>query len=121
MAGITAEQLRAHLGITPDDTTDTEWLDQCVAAVNTWVAGLPVVVDRQPTPDPLIELEWAPDVQAGAIMLAGHLYNSRNAPYGRATLDLAGGFSQAYADPEIARYLQLRRWARPMVAGPGPA
>jgi hypothetical protein len=118
VAGITTDQLRAHLGINPADTTDDEWLGQSVAAVNAWVATLPVVVDQLPTATPAIDLEWPADVQTGAIMLAAHGYHSRNAPYGRATLDLAGGFNQAYADPEISRYLRLRRWGKPMISGP---
>lgn len=109
MAGITADQLRDHLGIDPADTADAAWLEQCVAAVNAWVATLPVAVGLT---------DWTPDVITGTVLLAAHLYHSRNAPYGRATLDLAGGFNQAYADPEIARYLRLRRWAKPMISGP---
>jgi hypothetical protein len=107
---ITTADLRAFLGIDPADAADDAWLGQCVGAVNAWVARLPVV---HGTADD----SWPNDVTVGAIMLAAHEYHARNAPGGRAGYDIAGGFSQAYADPEIARLLRLRRWARPMITG----
>lgn len=108
---ITPDALRAFLGIDPADSADDAWLASAVDAVNVWVGRLPVVAEQ---PDPTI---WPADVTTGAIMLAAHEYHARNAPNGRAGYDIAGGFSQAYADPEIARLLRLRRWARPMIAG----
>lgn len=112
---IDLEQLRDHLGTDPADTADDRWMADTVAAVNAWVAGLPVLVDRR---DP--DADWPPDVTTGAVLLAAHLYHSRSAPYGRATMDMSGGFSTAFADPEIARLLRLRKWARPLIAGPAP-
>ena len=109
-AGITAEDMKRLLGLDPADVVDDEWLAAVVEAVNAYVAGLPVIADAT---DP--EYAWPADVRLGATMLAQHLYSSRSAPYGRASLDIAGGFQVAYADPEIARLLRLRRWARPMV------
>lgn len=110
---IDVDTVRAALGTDPADTTDDAWLGTVVDAINAWVGGLPVVVDR-PTPgDP-----WPASVVLGATMLAVHAYQSRSAPYGRAVLGEAGGFQAAYADPEIARLLALRRWAKPTVSGP---
>lgn len=108
---LTVDGVQDALGIPAADTADQAWLGQVVDAVNTYVAALPAVVDR---PDPTAL--WSPSVQLGATLLAVHLYQSRGAPYGRAALD-AAGFQSAYADPEIARLLQLRRWAKPSVSG----
>jgi len=111
---ITVAEVKAFLGIPVADTSDEQWLASATAATNQWVGRLPVVIDLG-----LAEGEpWPADVQAGATMLAAHLYHGRNASQGRAGYDMAGGFQTAYADPEIARLLQLRRWARPYVAGP---
>lgn len=107
---ITVADVRGFLGIPPADTGDDAWLTQSVAAVNAWVARLPAVHGQQ-------DDSWPADVHTGAIMLAAHEYHARNAPGGRAGYDVAGGFQQAYADPEIARLLRLRRWAKPMIAG----
>ena len=108
---IDVDDLAAHLGhVTPLDPADALWAGQVVDAVNAYVATLPVTVDRPVPADP-----WPATVTTGAVMLAAHLYQSRNAPYGRATLDLVGTTSAVYADPEIARLLQLRRWSPPMV------
>ena len=109
---ITVDSVRGALGLSPADTADDAWLTTVTNAVNSYVSTLPVVVDH-PTDDGL----WPPTVMLGATLLAVHLYQSRGAPYGRATLDDAGAYATAYADPEIARLLQLRRWARPGVAG----
>ena len=111
---ITVEAVRAHLGIPPADTDDDDYLTQCVDAVSTWVSGLPVIVDRA---DPAAE--WPADVDLGAVLLAAHLYHARSSPYGRATLAVVPS-GPAYADPEIARLLGLRRWARPRVGGAAP-
>jgi hypothetical protein len=109
---ITVEQVAEALGLEPTDTADHAWMGTVVAAVNEYVTGLPVVADRLDPGAP-----WPPPVTAGALMLAMHQYQARNAPNGRATLDLAGGFQTAHADPEIARLLQLRRWAKPAIGG----
>lgn len=109
---ITVDGVHDALGLAPADSADDAWLALVVDAVNTYVAALPVIVDR---PDPAAV--WPPSVQLGATLLAVHEYQSRGAPNGRAMFDDAGGFSTAYADPEIARLLQLRRWARPGVSG----
>ena len=108
---ITVQDVREHLGIAPADTVDDAWLTRTVAAVNDWVGGLPVVVDADP---PGV---WSDSATVGATMLAAHVYASRSAPYGRAALSDLGGFQQAYADPEVARLLRLRRWAKPTIAG----
>lgn len=110
---ISTDQVKDALGLDPAESTDDAWLATVVDAVNAWVAGLPVLADRPAPTDP-----WPASVTLGAVMLAVHQYQSRSAPYGRAILDSAGGFQVAYADPEIARLLALRRWARPAVSGP---
>lgn len=110
---VTVDAVSDALGIPPSSDADAGWLANVVDAVNAWVARLPVILDR---PDP--HASWPPDVTLGATMLAVHQYHSRSAPYGRAGLDIAGGFQTAYADPEVARLLQLRRWARPSISGP---
>lgn len=108
---ITVETLTDHLGLTiAPGSADARWSASVVDAVNDYVAALPVVVDR---PDPAAP--WPGTVTTGATLLAAHIYNARSAPYGRASLDIAGGFQTAYADPEIARLLQLRRHAKPRV------
>lgn len=108
---ITTEQLADHLGITiAPDTGDARWSASVVDAVNAWVATLPVIADRDDPAAP-----WPTTVDTGAVMLAAHIFHSRSAPYGRATLDVTGGFQQAYADPEVARLLRLRRHARPVI------
>ncbi len=113
---LTVDHVKDALGIPPADAGDDAWLAAVVDAVNAWVAGLPILADR-----PAPTAPWPPSVTLGATMLAVHQYQSRSAPYGRATLDVAGGFQTAYADPEIARLLALRRWAKPTVGGaPGP-
>ena len=110
---ITVEQVRSHLGIAPDNTDDDEWLTMAVGAVNVEVAGYPLIADRDdPTAD------WPANATTGAVMLAAHLYHSRNASQGRATFDITQGFQSAYADPEINRLLRIRRYGRPMMAGP---
>jgi hypothetical protein len=108
---IVVDDVAAHLGlaITPGGA-DEAWCGDVVDAVNVYVDALPVVADRD---DPAAD--WPATVRTGAIMLAAHLYHSRSSPYGRATLDPVGGFQQAYADPEIARLLCLRRYAKPRV------
>lgn len=107
---LTVDDVRAALGIDPADTADDQWLAHVVDAVNVYVARLPVVVD---SPDPAT---WTADVTWGATGLAVHRYHTRGAPYGRATFDTAG-FAQAYPDAEIMRALQLRRHAKPGIAG----
>ena len=107
---LTSSDLTGSLGAAPADPSDTAWVDTVVAATNAWVGRLPVLLDRPAPADP-----WPPDVELGALMLAQHLYHSRSAPYGRATLE-PGAFQAAYADPEIARLLQLRRHRKPFVA-----
>lgn len=109
---LTADDVAAYLGVPVDDPTDAAWLARTVAAVNEWVAGLPVVVDRPATQ----ATDWPDSVTAGATMLAGHIYQGRNSPNGRPNLE--GGFSPAYADPEISRLLELGpRWSRPRMGG----
>lgn len=108
---LTVDDVREALGLDPADTADEEWLAGCTAAANAYVNGLPVVVDSA---DPST---WSDAVIQGAKMLAVHLYQFRGAPYGRAVLNEAGAYQTAYAHPEIARLLQLRRWARPSIAG----
>lgn len=108
---ITPAQLADHLGIDlPPGSADDRWSTSCVDAVNLIVAGLPVIADR---PDPAAP--WPANAVTGATMLAAHIFHSRSAPYGRATVDITGGYATAYADPEIARLLQLRRYAPPKV------
>lgn len=109
---IDAGRVADHLGIDPADTTDAAWLADVADAVNAYVATLPAVADRPTPADP-----WPATITTGAIMLAAHLYHSRSAPYGRATITADGASVTAYADPEIARLLQLRRWAKPAVGG----
>ena len=108
---ISVDQVRDALGLDPADAADDAWLASCVDAVNDWVSTLPVVVD---SPTPAV---WSPSVVLGATLLAVHEYQSRGAPYGRAVLDAAGMYQSVYSDPEIARLLRLRRWAKPGVAG----
>jgi hypothetical protein len=98
----------------PLDPADEAWIGDVVDAVNEWVAGLPIVVDQLvavPPVEPPEPVPWPARARTGAIMLAGHIYQSRNSPNGRPNLD--GGLSPAYADPEVSRLLELRRWARP--------
>lgn len=111
---LTVDQVRDALGLQPADSADDAWLASCVAAVNDWVATLPVVVD---SPNPAV---WSASVILGATLLAVHEYQSRGAPYGRAVLDAAGMYQSVYSDPEISRLLRLRRWAKPSVAGAPP-
>lgn len=111
---LTVDGVKDALGLEPADSADDAWLATCVAAVNAWVQTLPAVVDS------LDPAAWGPDVTLGATLLAVHEYQSRGAPQGRATMDSAGMYSTAYADPEIARFLRLRRWSKPAIAG-GPA
>lgn len=109
---LTVDGVHLALGLDPADTSDHAWLTACVDAVNSYIPTLPVIADRTQSADP-----WPAAVTLGATMLAVHLYQSRGSPYGRAALDAAGAYGTAYADPEISRLLQLRRWARPSVSG----
>lgn len=110
---ITAQDVADYLAVPVDSPTDAAWLGRVVGAVNEWVAGLPVVQDRPAPADP-----WPEAVTTGALMLAGHIYQGRNSPNGRPTLE--GTFTPAYADPEISRLLELGpRWSRPRMLGIG--
>lgn len=108
---LTVDNVRAALGLDPADTADDEWLGVCVAAVNDYVARLPVVVDSI---DPSV---WTPDVTLGATLLAQHEYKLRGTGTGAAMFDQVGGWQPSYPPAEVARFLQLRSYRRPQVTG----
>jgi len=103
---VTAANVSAYLGLPA--TADQAWLAQCADAATAYVNGLPhVVTTADPAPD------WAPDTVAGATMLAGRLYQSRNAPLGAAGFDAMGGVVVTRTDPELARLLRIGRFLPP--------
>lgn len=106
---ITADQLKAALGIPPADSADDAWAAQVVAAVNEYVAGLPWVADHADAP------AWPEQAITGALLLAMRTYSARSAPLGMATLDAAGSLQVAQTDPEVGRLLRLGRYTQPGV------
>lgn len=77
-------------------------LTSVVAAVNSYVSGLPVV--QQVATD---ATAWPADVQLGAIMLAARLIKRRNSPNGiEAATDMNVTYTARY-DSDISRLLQL--------------
>lgn len=107
MRAVTADDVAAYLGLPA--TADREWLTRAADAATAYVNGLSHVTPADVDPAP----EWADDTAAGAVMLAGRFYQSRNAPLGAAGFDAAGGLVLARTDPELARLLRIGRYLRP--------
>lgn len=103
---VTAADVSEYLGLPA--TADQAWLAKCAAAASAYVNALPHVVTSE-TPPP----EWTADTAAGATMLAGRLYQSRNAPLGAAGFDAMGGVVVTRTDPELARLLRIGRFLPP--------
>jgi hypothetical protein len=78
-------------------------------AATSYVNELPHVTPANVDPAP----QWDDATRTGAVMLAGRLYQSRNAPLGAAGFDAAGGLVLARTDPEISRLLRIGRFLRP--------
>jgi hypothetical protein len=101
---VTAEDVRDYLRL--QDSADSAWLADAAAAATDYVNGLSHVDDE----------DWDDRTRTGAIMLAGRLYSSRNAPLGAAGFDAMGGVISARTDPEVARLLRIGRYTPPSIA-----
>jgi hypothetical protein len=102
-----AALVASQLSKDPEDFEVLEQLEPTVAAVNRFVRRL-----HNPGPDGT----WAPDHQAGALLLAARLYRRRNSPDGVYTLGGEQGVAYvARTDPDVAMYLQLGAYAVPTV------
>ena len=103
---VTGEDVRNYLRL--QDSADAAWLQDAADAATDYVNSL-AHVDAT---------EWDYRTRTGAIMLAGRLYSSRNAPLGAAGVDSMGGVISARTDPEVARLLRIGRYTPPAVDGP---
>ena len=101
---VTADDVRDYLRL-PEDA-DAAWLQEAADAATGYVNAL-AHVDAE---------EWYAGERTGAIMLAGRIYSSRNAPLGAAGFDAMGGIITSRTDPEIARLLRVGRYAPPVIA-----
>ena len=101
---VTAEDVRDYLRL--QDSADSAWLADAAAAATDYVNGLSHVN----------AVDWDDRTRTGAIMLAGRLYSSRNAPLGAAGFDAMGGVISARTDPEVARLLRIGRYTPPSIA-----
>lgn len=105
---VTAADIAAYLRQPVDEGVDQAWATQAAAGATAYVNSLTHVADST-------ETEWDADTRAGAVMLAGRLFQSRNAPLGAAGFDAMGGVVISRTDPELARLLRIGRFLPPAV------
>lgn len=103
---VTPDEVRSYLGLPA--TADVAWLTKCADAATAYVNRLEHVAGSTAP-------GWDADTWAGAVMLAGRLYQSRNAPLGAAGFDAMGGVVISRTDPELARLLRVGRFLPPRV------
>lgn len=110
------EQVKAYLGIAPEDSGEDARLDLIVPAVNALVRGLPIVVDLvYGEAEDADEITWDGNVVLGATMLAARLSRRWNSPAGIAAMTAEGPVYIMRNDPDIAMMLQLGDYAKPVV------
>lgn len=112
--GVTAVDVAAWLSLTPD-VADQPLLDDVCAAVNAWVARLPLVrwASTQPDPD-APDVVWPADAFQGAVMLAARHYRRRNSPSGtQASSDLVVYLPQR--DSDVDQLLRIGGYQRVQV------
>lgn len=110
MDGITVEEVKNHLGITPADTFDDDALTTITAATNAYISTIPVVANL-----PTDTTELPPDITLGAVMLAARWYRRRNSPEGLVSYGDMGGVTVPRLDADIERLFRIGRYA-PMQA-----
>jgi hypothetical protein len=104
----TLEQLKELLKIA-DDSQDAE-LSRVLAAVNEYVAGLPVA-----QPNPTDPAPWPARTVQGAGMLAARLHRRKGSPAGVEAFGELGAVYVQRNDPDIAWLLKLGRYQFPLV------
>lgn len=105
----TLQQLKQLLKISDSDTTQDDELERVLAAVNDYVAGLPV---SQPNPtDPA---PWPARTVQGAGMLASRLHRRKGSPAGVEAFGELGAVYVQRNDPDIAWLLKLGAYAKPV-------
>lgn len=105
---ITVEDVKAHLGIEPNDELDAASLDAATAAANDMVATL--------RPDITTADPWPARVLHAATLYAARLYRRRGSVEGLAGYAELGGVPIIRVDPDIQAQLELGPWQPSVIA-----
>jgi hypothetical protein len=108
-AGTTVDQVKAYMGLSPDDVLDDESLTMATDAANDMVAAL--------RSDLAGQTDWPVRCVNAATMWAARLYRRRGSIEGLAGYsDMGGAVPITRLDPDIAAELELGTWQRSVVA-----
>lgn len=102
--------VKAAIGIAPSDTSDDAALVRIIAAVNEYIATLPIASGVK-APD-----AWGPRLTQAAVMLAQRLYRRAGSPSGVESFGPDGtAFYIQRNDPDIALLLDIGAYRPPQI------